>query len=139
VVFLGNSAGAGGGLAVTEEFSGSTPGLVVNTLFSRNQATVSGSGLFLDNPSRPLEVVHCTFANPSLTPGDAIHATSGTMNVTNTIVSYFETGIIRAGTAIVTETYSLFSGNTTDTSGGVGGGTGSFIGVPDFLDPTPVW
>jgi hypothetical protein len=41
-------------------------------------------------------------------PGEAIHAALGTVEIVNTIVANFQTGIVRSGSALVDETYTAY-------------------------------
>jgi len=131
--FLGNAADLGGGLAVSRTNTGTFVQFVHNSLFARNTATSSGAGLYWNQP-RPIDLVHNTIAAPALTPGAAIHIVAGTVKITNSVIASHTTGIEVAGGA-VTENYSLFAGNTTNTSGPVGGGLGSLTGNPAFQNP----
>jgi predicted outer membrane repeat protein len=123
--FVGNSGTNGGGLYLQNG------GQVVNGLFVGNSASNSGTGI---RSSGSLNVYHTTLANPSLASGRAIHISSGTSNLINNIITNHDTGIRHSG-GTVTQDYNLFFGNTTNTSGTIGGGANSLVGDPAFVDP----
>lgn len=132
--FLGNAADLGGGLAISRTFPGTAVQFVHNSLFARNTATTGGAGIYYNQP-RPIDLIYNTIANPATAGGAAIQIITGTVGITNNIIANHATGI-EVVNGVVTETYNLFSGNTTtNISGVVVGGTGSFTGNPAFVDP----
>jgi len=108
-------------------------GLLLNTLFARNYAEGNGSALYL-GATGIITLLHSTIASPTLAGGQAIYVAGGDVNITNTIVASYTTGISVAG-GIVSEDYNLFSGNPTDIDGAVASGGHSLIGDPASRDP----
>jgi uncharacterized repeat protein (TIGR01451 family) len=131
--FINNTAngsgnfGNGGGAF----FTGATPKSLVNVLFARNTAN-TGAAIFVSNAS-PLYIIHSTVASSSLSTDSAIAVFSGTVTLTNTLISSHTIGIERAG-GTVNENYTLFSGVATPTSGTVNSGGNSITGTAGFVD-----
>ncbi|MCK6624335.1 MAG: choice-of-anchor D domain-containing protein [Anaerolineae bacterium] len=126
---ISNTAAQGGGV-----FHTSGAARVINALFARNAATSNGEALNLRSLSET-QILHATIASPTQVNGAAIYVANGTVNITNTIIVSHTTGIQRAG-GTVNQNYNLFWGNANNTTGTVGGGTGSITGNPAFTDPT---
>jgi hypothetical protein len=109
----------------------------VNNLFARNRAgSNNGDALLLLNAGAGsrADVIFTTIASPTVSGGRAIAVFNGTVNITNTIIASHTVGISRtAGT--VTQNYNLFSGNTSNTGGTVGGGVNSLTAAPRFVNP----
>lgn len=87
-----------------------------------------------------VNLVHNTIAGPTLSPGAGVAVFTGTVHMTNTIIAGYTTGISNTGNAdyaggIVSEDYTLFSGNTTNIVGPVTSGGSSMVGDPKFVDP----
>jgi uncharacterized repeat protein (TIGR01451 family) len=134
--FLGNSAGThGGGMFFFNSRTGAFTYEMSNVLFGGNSAGGNGAGLYFEALNDSLELKHGTFGAPAPASGEAVFAVDGTVNLTNTIVANHAVGIAQTGTAVVNESYTLFSDNTADTAGTVGDGTGSTSGDPAFVDP----
>jgi uncharacterized repeat protein (TIGR01451 family) len=126
--FINNIATiSGGGL-----YKGSGTGRIVNALFARNRAG-SGMAAFFNSPGI-VDVIHTTVASPTLASGSAFYVFSGTVNITNTLISSYTVGIQRAG-GTVNENFTLFSGVTTPTSGTVNNGGNSITGTAGFANP----
>jgi hypothetical protein len=126
--FIGNaSAGDGGAVQVGS-------GRMVNALFARNSAAANGAAIFLYGTGLTT-ILHNTIAGPApFGSAAAIHVTTGTVGITNTLVASYSVGILRtAGT--VTEDYNLFFNAPAPTVGGVTSGGHSFSGNPAFADP----
>lgn len=126
---ISNTAAQGGGV-----FHTSGTARVINALFARNAATSNGEALNLRSLGET-QILHATIASPTQVNGAAIYVANGTVNITNTIIVSHTTGIQRAG-GTVNQNYNLFWGNANNTTGTVGGGTGSITGNPAFTDPT---
>jgi uncharacterized repeat protein (TIGR01451 family) len=124
--FFGNSALNCGGLY---HANGQT-GRVVNTLFARNSASANAAAMYLNGT---VDILHTTVASPTLAAREGIYVTGGTVNIVNTIVASHTTGIQRVS-GTVSEDYSLFFGNGTNTSAGVTTGANSLTGNPAFAD-----
>ncbi len=116
----GNSAPQGGGLY----FWGS--GDIVNSLLADNQASAAGADLYVTfNGSA--SIVFSTIAAAALYPRQAIVLNSGSLHMTDTIVSNYAVGIsVTTGAAF--ENYNLFYGNTITSVGSVTHGAGSRSG-----------
>jgi parallel beta-helix repeat protein len=127
--FLANRANQGGGLSL------SNAGRVVNALFARNTAPTGAAAYFATSSSGNIQVLHTTIASPTLANGSAIFVLTGTVGITNTIITSHTSGISRTN-GVVFENYNLFFGNSVATVGGVTSGEGSLIQNPDFTDPT---
>ncbi len=124
--FLGNHANASTGGAVMHS-SGGTPRMN-HCLLIGNYAKTYGGGLYVN--AGTIDIQHCTFtANKALTRGGGIFlATSGTMNIINTIAwgNTSPTGAdIRQDSGTLTTSYSNF---------GIGmAGQGNLIVDPNFV------
>ena len=126
--FSSNTAVEGGGIYQ----GGSGAGRLVNALFARNAASGNGSAIYLGS-SGVVEILHTTIASPTVGAGAAIYVNFDPVNITNTIIAGYTTGIQQAGSSTVYQDYNLFY-NTTPTAGTVGGGTHSFTGDPAFVN-----
>jgi len=124
----GNSAPQGGGLYL---YGGGT---IVNSLLADNQASQVGASLYLAFFGN-VSIIHSTIAAASLSPRQAIVLNSGTLHMTDTIVSNYAVGIsVTSGSA--TQNFNLFYGNTANTAGSVTGGANSLTGQnPLFANP----
>jgi hypothetical protein len=127
--FISNSAQYGGGAY----FLMGGVGQAINSLFARNTASIEGSAVDVEGGSR-LTLIHATIAMSGPAPGSAIFVISGTLGMTNTIVSGYARGIQRSGGAIY-EDYSLFSGVATPYAGTVASGGRSITGTAGFVNP----
>ena len=127
--FRRNVAVEGGGL-----YHGFEDGRVINSLFAGNQATNDTGAAILLASTGTVAVVHVTIAGESVAGGPAIEVLTGTVGITNTILTSHTIGINNSG-AIVTQDYNLFFGNGTDAQGAIAGGANSVTGNPRFIDP----
>jgi len=96
-----------------------------------NANTIAGT-------DRTTSIVHTTIASPTVGANQAIYVGepslyAPTVNITNTIVANYATGIQQAG-GTVTTWNTLFDGNTADTSGTVTNNA-PLAGDPDFVAP----
>jgi predicted outer membrane repeat protein len=128
--FISNSAKDGGGLF----HAGSSDGRVVNALFARNSASGMGAAILVETLGN-VQVLHTTIADPAGASNKAMDVTTGTVSVTNTIVSGHSFGIRQLGGGAVYEDYNLFFDNGNDLSGGIITGGHSLVGDPSFVDP----
>jgi protocatechuate 3,4-dioxygenase beta subunit len=133
--FLNNKAQQGGGVHLN---SSSSAGSVVNALFARNSAlSLLGSALYL-NSSNNTQILHTTIASPTPTlfnSGSAIYIATGTVGITNTIITTYSIGIERTA-GMVYEDYNLFFGNTTNILGLVISSSNNVLsGTPMFNNP----
>ncbi|MCB0148818.1 MAG: hypothetical protein KDE01_14345, partial [Caldilineaceae bacterium] len=103
VQFINNSAGVGGAISVAS----SDPARIVNTLFARNSAVTGGAALYLAS-SDVVDILYSTVATPTLGANAAIYVDDGTVNITNTIVASYTTGIEVGLGGPVTSDYNLF-------------------------------
>lgn len=108
-LFVNNAANFGGGLAVVRPNIGTLPQYVINSIFARNHARISGEAIYYNQP-RPIEFTHVTIANAAREPGVGIYVVTGTVAITNSIIASFTTGLENAG-GTVTSHYNLFFGN----------------------------
>ena len=128
--FLSNTATSGGGL-----YHGTGNGRIVNALFADNTAsTHNGSGLRLNSTAK-VDILHATIANSVLSSGSAIYVTTGTVGITDTIISNYSIGISNT-VGIVFENYNLFDGVSTPYLGTHLGGSQSITGSAQFVNPT---
>jgi hypothetical protein len=105
---------------------------VVNSLLAGNQAEAdvgSGAAIYVDAAGSAITLKHITIASATLGSASALEIITGTVNITNSIIASYTTGISSSGT--VNEDYNLFAGNSTDRVG-VTSGTHSLDG--DFAD-----
>ncbi len=134
--FLNNTADNGGGVYIYGYGVNTTD--FVNTLFAANEAiNDQGSALFSDSSGSGdvITVRHATIASPTVGSGSAVYVLSGTIHITNTIITSYSTGLERAGGAL-SEDYNLFFGTTNPISGSVAsGGNGVISGDPAFANP----
>jgi uncharacterized repeat protein (TIGR01451 family) len=134
--FLSNTAGEqGGGLWVNGSTFG--PTAVVNSLFADNRVlTNRGDAVYMlgqGGADSRLALLHNTVTNQSLEDGPAIQVISGTVGMTNTIVSNQAIAIERVD-GIVSQDFNLFANVTTPISGTVTGGGNSISGTAAFVD-----
>ncbi len=133
--FLRNAAGiAGGGLSFYGAFLDQQVRLV-NNLFAGNtiSPTGQGAGVYFQGPSSRALLLHNTFASPGLNPGQAIVLITGTVGITDTLITSHSVGISNSG-AIARADFNLFFGNTTNKLGSVPGGNDQ-TGGPNFANP----
>jgi uncharacterized repeat protein (TIGR01451 family) len=133
--FVQNRAASGDGGAI--RFDGRTLdgldgwGDLRNVLLDRNAAGGAGAALYVADAA-PLRVVYTTIVSPTVGAGAAIYVVTGTVELTNTIVASYTTGIERTGGA-VTSDYNLFYHAPTS----VAAGSHSITDAdPHFLAPT---
>ncbi len=135
--FISNTGARGGGISYSLFGSGNY-GRIVNALFARNVATSTlGAAVYLYTPgSGSVQILHTTIASPTLGSGSAIYIATGTVGITDTIISNYSIGISRTNGAVY-ENYNLFSGTTISRSGSfvASSGTNDVIGDPKFADP----
>jgi predicted outer membrane repeat protein len=142
-LIISNSAHLGGGVYL---YCGQ--GYIVNSLFARNTASTAGinpgqgAALALNDCTNSsffsagnVKVVHTTIADTRLNPRQAIAIFSGTLNVTNTIITSHSIAISNTG-GTVYEDYNLFFGNPIVRSGlGIISGAHAVFSDPKFVDP----
>lgn len=136
--FVNNSATYGGGVYHAYFYDDNFGDVnddarVVNTLFAHNTASSKGAALYLSAVGK-VDILHTTIADNALNSRAAL-IVSGTVGLTNTIITSHAVGIERIG-GNVHEDYNLFYGNTTNVTGTVSGGTHDVYGNPNFVDPT---
>lgn len=133
--FINNFSTRKGGAIYHDNFAGD--GLIVNTLFARNSGSLGGgprgAALYLNSPG-VVNLVHTTIADINLNPNDAIAVVSGTVNITNSVITSHTYGISQTG-GIVTEDYNLYFGNVFTQSGTIVSGDHSLDGNPNFVNP----
>ena len=123
----------GGGLYV---YGGGGASSVVNSIFARNRAGV-GSGAALhffnsDGLAGTATILHTTVVSPTMANGIGIYAGAGAVNLTDTIVSSYKTGIGKGPSASFTSDYNLFF--QADTA--LPTGSHSIVGLdPAFVNP----
>jgi hypothetical protein len=129
-VFEGNWAQGNGGALIVNV--GSTR--IINALFSRNAAGGEGDALFLYQ-SVSSTILHSTISSPTVASGAAIVVNSGTVEITDTLISSYTIGISLTGGSAF-EDYNLFSGVSITTTGGITHGGHSLSGNPMFGNPS---
>lgn len=128
--FLNNSAARGGGLALNN--GNNTPVILVDALFARNTATLSGTALALFGNAH---IYHVTIGSDRTISGSAIYAGFGNIDLFNTIIADHSIGIETANTNVtVTQDYNLFYNDDTPWQGAVTGGAHNATGNPNFVD-----
>jgi predicted outer membrane repeat protein len=133
--FIANGASSGGGLAQSDPVTpfGSPNARIINALFARNAATVAGSAMLLASPGT-IAILHTTVGKPTTAGGSAIAVISGTVSITNSVITSHTIGIsVTAGT--VTEAHNLFFSNGSNLAGPVTPGGGSLTLNPLFRSP----
>jgi hypothetical protein len=125
--FVGNGALRGGGFY---HASGSAD--VINSLFARNTATISGTAIYLGSTGN-VNLEYLTVGNAALTLGAAIEVEQGNVNLYDSIVANQAIGLRNTGGTVLQD-YNLFFGDTADTVGSVSGGTHNVSGDPKFVD-----
>ncbi|MDM8530892.1 Calx-beta domain-containing protein [Anaerolineales bacterium HSG25] len=139
-VVMGNIAGMNGGGLYIWGFTGAVNSRIVNSLIAGNSATNQGQAIYMehrdDGGTDTTAIIHTTIASPTVGSGQAIYVADGTLNITNSIIASYTTGIANDGT--VNENHNLFAGltnNITNTST-VNRGGSSVTGNPAFYDTT---
>ncbi|HQV30181.1 MAG TPA: choice-of-anchor Q domain-containing protein, partial [Thermoflexales bacterium] len=131
--FMSNSATTGG-FAGGMYFQGNSPKNVVNTLFARNTAVdPRGTAIYVASGG-PLNLIHNTIVAPIASNAGAIHVVTGTLRMTNTLLSGHAVGIARDGGS-VSEDYTLFDAVTTPYSGTIAHAGHSITGTAGFMSP----
>lgn len=132
--FFRNTANNDGGAIY---HTGSGNGRVVNVFVAGNSPTaanVSGASLSF-NSTGYVYLLHGTLANSTTAVGRAIGVNAGVVNVYNTIVASYTTGISRTSGAAA-EDYNLYFGNTFTSTGAITHGVHDLIGLdPQFVNP----
>jgi predicted outer membrane repeat protein len=129
ISFIRNTAARGGGL-----FHSSGNGLVVNTLFAENIATLSGTALYLGSPSGA-QLQHLTIGSPVTVTGSAVYIQQGNVSLTNTIIAQHEIAL-QNESGNVTQNFNLFYAVVTPTQGTILGGANNVVGNPNFVNPS---
>jgi hypothetical protein len=107
---------------------------ITNSLFHGNQAASgAGSELMLASPGT-ITMLHTPLTGSGSAGSSAIEIITGTVGITNSIITSHTTGIHTIGGTVRAD-YNLFSGNGADTQGPVTAGPNNLTGDPDFLDP----
>jgi hypothetical protein len=125
--FVGNGAQRGGGLYHADGNAD-----VINSLFARNTATVSGTALYFGSTGN-VQIKYVTIGSSILNNGAAIEVAQGSVNVLDTIIANHLIGLRNDGGTIIQD-YNLFSGNSVDTQGSVSGGSHNATGDPKFVN-----
>ncbi len=128
-IFAHNTAGSGSALRVRAGLN------AVNDLFADNAG--SGGALYLAGLSGTQSLRHVTIAVPDVNGGAGIYVADGTVDLMNTIVASYTTGI-RQITGTVTYNSSLFFGNGSDVlcDWTCSGGSSNVYGSdPRFVNP----
>jgi predicted outer membrane repeat protein len=122
--FIANTADYYGGLCQ----SAATGGRVVNSLFARNAGRTDFDVAYFDS-GEPVELLYTTVASPTIGANSAI-VVSGTVNISNSIVASYTTGIAVAAGSLTSD-YNLFYNAPTSAITG----SNSLTGVnPLFFD-----
>ncbi len=127
--FIENSSATYGG-AIDLEFDSNAT--IINTLFAFNEANLPGTDLYA-NSNGNVTLLYSTLANSKT--ASAIAITTGTLDITNTIIANHAIAISTTPQATVYEDYNLFYGNITNTLGSIVSGGHSLISDPKFIDP----
>lgn len=129
-LIVGNSAVNGGGIG----YNSTGDGRIVNSLLAGNSATTgNGAGIHVSAAANVV-IVFTTIASPTVSAKQAINVVSGTLGITDTIVTNHTTGLQNAGGAVY-ENYNLFFANATNKTGTIGGGANDVMGDPAFVAP----
>jgi predicted outer membrane repeat protein len=130
--FISNLARGGGGLY--QRGAGAfANGRVINSLFVHNTAIISGAAIMIAN-SKNTVILYSTIADYALNPQAAVVIVSGTVGITDTIITSHSIAISRTG-GIVFEDYNLFYTDPITRAGSISGGGHDVSGDPKFVDP----
>jgi hypothetical protein len=138
----GTNRGRGGGIALFNGASTAGALSLVNSFvvdnITSNSGTREGAGLYINDPNlgEQSTLVHVTLASASVQPDQAVFVDSGSLGITNTIVTSHSTGLFSSGGDIDYD-YVLFFGNGTNAAGSPppNGGPNLFSGNPLFVNP----
>jgi predicted outer membrane repeat protein len=127
--FINNSAQPTENSGALKFISSGTSDLA-NVVFAGNNAQTGGA-IYVDGAGT-VNLKHASIGNPLTGTGAAVEVATGDLNVVNTIIANYQTGLANtAGT--VNSSYSLYN-NTTNKSGTIGDGTGDLLAVnPRFV------
>lgn len=138
----GTNRGRGGGIAVfndseTASTLALTNSFVVDNIAAAASANGQGAAIYLadTNEAESSTLVHVTLASADVNPDAAVFVDSGSLSVTNTIVTSHTVGLQNDGNDDVVQNYLLFFGNTENITGSITGDTGNVAGNPVFVDP----
>jgi predicted outer membrane repeat protein len=112
---------------------------ISNTLFVSNSAG-SGSGAAIyfkstGSPGQQSSIVFSTISNPGMSPGSAIYQLTGTLRVTDTIITSHTIGISQTGGILYYISSLMYSTFTDFVYGGTLTTTGFFVDDPHFANP----
>ena len=110
--FVDNSANTGGALALYTDGSAN----IINSIFARNQAS-DGPGSALQLGSGTVNLLHSSIADVSVNAASAIALLSGTLGITDTIITSHTVGISTSNETTLIGSHNLFFGNATDRIG----------------------
>lgn len=122
----GGAAGSG------DPVRGAGNATVVNALFARNTAYISGSALYVGS-ANPVQIYHTTIGALELPTVSAVAVAAGAVDLRNTIIVSHVVGIENVG-GVVMQDYNLFHGNGADTVGSVAVGEQNVAGSPHFVN-----
>jgi predicted outer membrane repeat protein len=125
--FINNGAQRGGGLYHVDGNAD-----VINSLFARNTATVSGTAIYLGSPGT-VNLEYLTVGSSNLVLGSAIEVAQGTVNLYDSIVTNHAIGLRNDGGTLIQD-YNLFFGVSVQTVGAVSGGSHNATGDPKFVN-----
>jgi hypothetical protein len=109
--FINNWAAVDGGALKFE-----ADATVVNSLLAGSRTDGGrGAAIYVDAAGSAVNLKHTTIATATLGSGSALEVIAGTVNITNSIIASYTTGISNSGT--VNEDYNLFAGNSADRVG----------------------
>jgi hypothetical protein len=125
--FVGNVAQQGGGI-----YHANGNADVINSLFARNTATVSGTALYLGSTGN-VQLNYVTIGSPVLINGAAVYVATGSINLLDSIISNHLVGVRNDGGTVIQD-YNLFNGNSVNSIGSVLGGDHNVTGDPRFVN-----
>jgi parallel beta-helix repeat protein len=132
-IITGNVSSRGGGVYISNRYAPDSTPILVNNLIADNQATIAGSGLYLDDSS--LLLLHTTVARN--TGGDSsgicVQGTPGGITLTNTILVSHTLGItVSAGANVAMDGVLWFDNGTNVAGAGTVTFTHAITGDPAF-------
>jgi len=105
---------------------------VINSLFARNTATLSGTALYLGSTGN-VQLSYITIGSPVLINGAAVYVAAGSTHLLDSIITNHLIGLRNEGGAVIQD-YNLFAGNTVTSTGSVLGGSHNVAGDPKFVN-----
>ena len=105
---------------------------MINSLFARNTAILSGTALYLGSTGN-VQLNYVTIGSPVLINGAAVYVATGSIYLLDSIISNHLVGVRNEGGTVIQD-YNLFNGNSVNSIGSVLGGSHNVAGDPKFVN-----